>query len=305
MVSYSVVIPVYNSTDSLLELSQSIDMVFRNSIKEEYEIIFVDDGSPNSETWPSLLHICEKYETVTAIQLMRNFGKPGATICGLKQAKGKYIFLMDDDLQHLPGDFPEFIKKNSHDVVIGYFPKKKHNFFKRQTSNLKGWFDKRLIGKPKNIKNSPFVLLQRNVVEAIINIKTTHPFISALIFNSTKDIVNVKLQHGKRKYGKSGYTLYKLLKQFSNLLINNSSFLLRIVAYTGFSFSLFSFLYGLFLIIKRILVGSANPGWTSIMVLLLFTSGLILLSVGIVGEYLIRIIHGIEQKPAFIIRKIV
>ena len=148
-------------------------------------------------------------------------------------------------------------------------------------------------------------MIKSEIIPNMLSIKSPNPFIPALIFNCTKDAVMVDISHGKREYGKSSFTLSKMIRSFSNLLFNNSSLLLRLVAYTGITFSICSFLFGLFLIIKKLLIGSAYPGWTSLMVLLLFTSGLVLLSIGIVGEYLVRIIRGVEQKPSFIIRKVV
>ena len=114
----------------------------------------------------------------------------------------------------------------------------------------------------------------------------------------------VEVSHNKRKYDKSNFNSFKRLKQFSNLLINNSSFLLRFVAFIGFLTSFFSFSYGILIFTKQLFFnGSRVAGWTSIMVVTLILGGLILLSIGITGEYLIRIIKGVESRPAYIIRK--
>lgn len=302
-VTYSIVVPVYNSTQSLIELVERVDRVFKCSVKETYEIILIDDASPNQETWFVMKNLAQHYPEVQIIQLMRNFGKHGAVLCGFRQARGDYIFTLDDDLQHCPEDMPKFIDQKDHDVVIGAFVHKEHPLFKQITSRIKGWFDHKLVGKPAHIKNGPYKLYNAAVVEAMLQIKTPYPFISALMFYATQDIVMVEIEHSKRKFGKSGFTLKKMFRSFSNLLINNSSFLLQIVAVIGISISGISFLTGLFFVGKNIIIGIGVPGWTSLIVVTLVTNGLILFSVGVIGEYLIRIISSIENRPAYIVRK--
>lgn len=302
-VTYSVVVPVYNSTQSLVELVERLDKVFKNIVQDTYEVILVDDASPNPRTWLVMEHLAEHYNEVHIVQLMRNFGKHGAVICGFEQARGDYIFTLDDDLQHIPEDIPKFIEKRGHDVVIGAFSNKHHSFFKILVSRIKGWFDQKLLGKPAYIQTGPFKLYKVEVVKAMLKIKTPYPFISALMFYATQDIVMLDLEHGSRKFGRSGFTLKKMLKTFSNLLINNSSFLLQVVSVMGVTISILSFLLGIYLVIKNLTTGIGVPGWTSLIVVILVTNGLILFAIGIVGEYLIRIISGVENRPPYIIRK--
>lgn len=302
-ITYSVVIPVYNSTDSLIELATRIKKVFEEEVKATFELIMVDDCSPNARSWEVMKDLAKEYPEITVLQLMRNFGKPGAIYCAFGEVRGEYVITMDDDLQHLPEDIPTLIaQKDNHDVVIGYFPKKEHSVFKRSASRLKGWLDHKLIGKPAHIMNSPYKLIHISVIRALLNIRTAYPFISALIFFTTHRIVNVQVRHDKRKYGETGYTLRKMIRQFSNLIINNSSALLKWIAYIGVLMSAISLMLILFFIARKIVIGEVIAGWTSLITVILFTSGLMLFSVGIVGEYLIRIINGIENKPAFIVR---
>jgi glycosyltransferase involved in cell wall biosynthesis len=300
---YSVIIPVFNSTHSLIELAARLQKVFSDSVKEPWEIIFIDDASPNKETWDVLESLCSTNNNVKAVQLMRNFGKQGAMMCGFEEAKGKYIITMDDDLQHFPEDIPALIRAQDHDVVIGNFLKKNHSLWKKMLSGINGWFEEKLINKPKHIKNTPFKMIKAEVIDQIKNIRSPYPYIPALLFFVTKDIVMVDVNHGKRLYNTSGFTIGKMYKTFSNLLFNNSSFLLQIIATTGISISLLSFLAGLFYLIKKLTVGIAVPGWTSLMIVTLFIGGLILFSIGVLGEYLIRIINAIENRPAYLVRK--
>jgi glycosyltransferase involved in cell wall biosynthesis len=302
-ISYSIVIPVYNSTKSLTELAGRIEVVFRDQIKDSYEIIFVDDASPNKETWKVLEQLSKHHTNIRAVQLMRNFGKQGALMCGFLEVKGRYIITMDDDLQHLPEDIPALIRLKDHDIVIGKFSTKKHSISKKIYSSLNSWFEEKLIAKPKHITNTPFKLIKAEVIEVIRDIRTSHPYVPALLFFATRNVVMADVSHGARAYDSSGFTFGKMYRTFSNMLFNNSSFLLQLIAVMGVSISLLSFIFGGYFLVKKLAVGIAVPGWASLMVVLLFIGGLILFSVGVVGEYLIRIINGIEKKPAYLVRK--
>jgi dolichol-phosphate mannosyltransferase/undecaprenyl-phosphate 4-deoxy-4-formamido-L-arabinose transferase len=300
---YSIVIAVYNSTQSLLELTERLVQVFNDQIKDTFEIIFVDDASPDPGTWDTLKALHAKYPNIVLIQLMKNFGQSGAVLCGLRYARGKYIITMDDDLEHLPEEIPTLIKHRDHDIVIGAFHSKTHSFFRRLASKIKGYFDYKIIGKPRHIKNSPFKLIRKEVVDAVNRMNISNPFISALLFYASNDIVNVSMKHGKRKYGQSGYTLNKLFQQFFNLLFNNSIYLLKIIGNLGTLFAALSIALSLFYLYKKIFIGIPVPGWTTVVILLLLFGGIFLFSLRVIGEYLIRIINVIEVRPAFIIRK--
>ena len=304
--TYSVVIPCYGTDKSIIELAKRIHLVFTDHIKENYEVIFIDDFSPNINTWTTLKDVKQMFPHNTSIiQLTRNFGKAGAVLCGFSKVKGDYVITLDDDLQQSPEDILKLIPyKEKNDVVIGYFKNKNHNFFKKSSSKIKRVFDYYLIGKPKHIHSTPFKLFQRKIVDEMVKIKTPYPFIAALMFYVTKNIKMIEVSHNKRMDGKSNFSTLKRIKQFSNLLINNSSFLLRFVAFIGLLTAFFSFSYGTLIFTKQLFFnGSKVAGWTSIMVVTLILGGLILLSIGITGEYLIRIIKGVESRPPFIIKK--
>jgi len=300
---FSIIIPVYNTVDSLADIANRVEKIFSEILKEPYEIIFVDDASDNPNTWKKLEEISMKNEHVKIIQLMRNFGQHGATLCGIRESKGSFIITMDDDLQHLPENIINLIEKKHHDIVIAQFSNKKHNFLKKFASKIKGWFDHWIIGKPKNIQLSSFRLFNRNVANGILSIRTPYPFIPALMFYVSKDVVGLEVTHDPRKEGKSGYNPARMIRLFSNLIITNSSLLLKAIGYMGIFLSILSFFLGAFFIYKKIFLGIGILGWTSIIVAVFFIGGLLLFTTGIIGEYLIRIIAGIEKKPTYFIRK--
>ncbi|WP_345742279.1 glycosyltransferase family 2 protein [Roseobacter litoralis] len=300
---YSTVIPVYNSTQTLGDLVSRLDQVFAE-IGEAHEVVFVDDASPNPETWPILKALAEEHEHVHATQLMRNFGKAGAVLCGLRQAKGEWIITIDDDLQHAPEDIPILLEKKNHDVVIGAFAnRKKHSILQRATSRLKNFTDAKILGVPPGVRMSPFKLFHARVVQHMIAVDTTRPFIPALMLQSTKDVVQVEITHHPRQHGRSAFGLRRRIRQFSNLIFGNASLVLRFLATLGVTISCLSLLYGGWLVLSYFWKEETVAGWTSLMVVTLTLGGLIMFSLGVIGEYLIRIIERVENRAAYLERE--
>lgn len=300
---YSIVIPVYNSTDSISELTHRLRKVLIEELNSSFEIILIDDSSPNPNTWKTLTGLADQFQDVKCIQLRKNFGKAGAILCGFNEAIGNYVFTLDDDLQHIPENIPRFIKHKSHDVVMGLYLKKQHPLSKKLTSKVKAWFDNKITGKPTHLISNPFRMYKSEVVKLMVEMESPHPFISAMMYYLTSDIVTVDIEHAPRLGEKSKFSFRKRLSSFTNLLFNHSSFLLRVIAGIGIFVSILSFILGLFYLLKTYFLGRPIPGWTSLIVIVLFTNGLVLLSVGVIGEYLIRIIKGVEKRRPYIVGK--
>ena len=299
----SVVIPVYNTVEGLDELSRRVGDVLAQHSTNDGELILVDDCSPNPDTWPTLKAVAEAHEHVRLIQLTRNFGQQAATLAGLEAARGDLMLTMDDDLQHAPEDIPLLLQHAEHDIVIGQFPKRRHGVFKRFTSWLKGWFDHLLIGRPRHIRTTSFRCLKRTVVDGMLRFRTPHPFVPALMFHVSRDIIGVDVSHSARKEGKTGYSLRKLFSLFSNLLINNSAFLMRVVGALGTITALASFGVLGWVLWRKLADNVPIMGWSSLMAASLFLGGMMLLSIGLVGEYLIRAIEASEGKPSWVVRR--
>ncbi len=297
----SIVIPVYNSP-CLVELTERIERVL-TAEGIAYEVVFVDDSSPDPAVWPVLEQLVSTHPRIRAVQLTRNFGQQAASLCGLREARGERVITLDDDLQHLPEDLPKFLALKEWDIVIGQFERKQHSLFKRMASRLKGLFDQIIIGKPGSIQLSSYRLLNRTVVDGILSIQTPYPFIPALMFHVSKKVIGVTVEHRPRKAGRSGYTFWKLLTLFSNLLINNSALVLRWVGYLGILCALISFAFTGGIFYKKLVHGIAIQGWASLMAAILLIGGMLLFSLGLIGEYLIRIIAASEAKPMYFVRR--
>lgn len=298
----SIVVPVYNTATTLIDLAKRVENVFEGS-SFDYELLFVDDHSSNQSTWKTILMLADRNPRIKGFRLSRNFGQQPATLCGIDNANGDYVVTMDDDLQHNPEDILQLLEQKGHDIVIGQYVSKKHSLWRNLVSLLKGYFDHLLIGKPKSIQLTSFRLLNRTVVDGIKKIHTAYPFLPAMMFYVSKDVIGVAIKHNERTDGKTGYSLLKLVKLFSNLMVNNSSFLLRMIGVLGLSIAVISFVLGIYFIIRSFYIDIETTGWTSTIVVLLFIGGMILLSIGVIGDYLIRIISSVEKRPTYIIRE--
>lgn len=300
---YSVVIPVYDSSSGLEVLYQEIDKFFVTK-NLSYEIILVNDGSSNIETTHTLQKLAAQYQTITAINLRKNYGQHAATLCGLSYCKGNYIITMDDDLQHAPNEIEKLIQLKNHDIVLAKFEQKKHSAKQLLLGKIKNKLDEILLKKPANLQLSSFRLIKKEVADSMLSINTPYPYFPSLMFLVTNDIVNTNISHQQREEGQSGYNLKSILKLSFNLLFNNSTLLLRAMTFTGFATALICFGIMAYFILKKLIYNIEVTGWTSIFVLVSGTGGMILAALGIIGEYLVRLLAGIEKRPAYFIKEI-
>jgi glycosyltransferase involved in cell wall biosynthesis len=299
---YSVVIPCFNCKVTISQLVGRLVEVFAR-LQSSYEIIAVDDGSPDPETWPAILAAANG-RPMRAFRLTRNFGRTAAVLCGMEQARGVWVITMDDDLQHRPEDIALLAAVTEHDAVVADFPfhKRHHTLAQRLTSRIKSWFDYKALGKPRQIRMSPFIMIRADIVRMMLQSRTPHPFIPALLFHVTRDVVAVPASHAPRENGNSQFNFRKRLQLFSNLLINNSSILLRGIALFGIGAAVLSLAVALYLMAMRLTSENYVPGWTSLSVIELFMGGMTLITLGVIGEYLVRIIQLAERRPAFFVR---
>ncbi|GAB4261251.1 glycosyltransferase family 2 protein [Thermincola ferriacetica] len=222
-VTYSVIIPVYNAEKTLPELLQLLGTFFEDKLREPYEIILVDDYSLDN-SWAKILELAARDSRIKAVKLARNFGQHNAIVCGLHYSCGKYVITMDDDLQHNPDDILKLINKMEEtgaDAVIAKLAEKKHRWLKRLASDLNRKLAEIAINKPKGLYLSSFRLIKRQVVDEMLETDFPYPYIPALIFRATGNVVNADVVHRPRKYGASNYSAYKMFKLAGQLTINN------------------------------------------------------------------------------------
>ncbi len=302
----SIIIPVYNSYKSLPELYERLISTIKE-ISDSYEIIMVDDGS-NDNSYEVMKELRMIDKNVKIIKLIKNYGQHNALICGFQYSSGEYIVTLDDDLQNPPEEIKNLFKNLSekYDVVIGIPKKKEHNFFRNISSRLMNNLCNSILGYPKKIRQSSFRLFRKKVILNILDIKNNYPYLPAYIARvvSFDKITNVVTNHEKRKYGNSNYSLKSLIGLSFNLLFNYSSLPLKAISLIGVITSFSSMIYGLYLLIKKILIGEYfQQGWLSIIVLTSFLGGVTLLSLGIIGEYLKRVITEVSINKQYIIEE--
>lgn len=301
----SVVIPVYNSSMCLSELLRQLCSQL-DSMKREYEVILVDDSSPD-QSWRLIGELLPQYPHVRAIQMMRNVGQAKATLCGLSDAGGEFVITMDDDLQHQPDQIPILLgtleSKPELDCVFGVFRQKRHSIYRNIGSKIIRWMNNRAFALPANFRSSSFRAMRRTLVSAIASHATENPTILGLILSSTERVAEIEVRHSDRLHGKSNYTLAKQLRLAFDSMCNVSLLPLRVVTIMGISTCLVSFMLIAIVLIRYLLGQIGVPGWTTVVIIVLFFSGVILLSLGIIGEYLARILREVRGSPPYLVRE--
>jgi glycosyltransferase involved in cell wall biosynthesis len=217
--SITVVVPVYNSENSLEQLYKVLSKELKTRCND-YEIIMVDDGSlDNSYDKMKKLHSIDS--RVKVIQLDGNFGQQNALMCGFHYSTGEYVVTLDDDLQHPPEEIYKLKKKidKGYDVVYGIPIIKQHSGYRKMGSKMTNYLFNKICSKPKNIKVSSFRIIRKSFINEIIKDKTSFVYISAITFKNTNKVSNVDVKHNARKLGKSNYDFYKLLKLFIKLYL--------------------------------------------------------------------------------------
>ena len=303
---YSVVVPVYNSEHTLEELYRRLEKVFREVIKEDFELILVDDGSKD-RSFEVMKELREKDSRVKIIQMARNFGQHPALLCGFAHAKGEFIVTMDDDLQHQPEELPKMInvmnERDDVDVIIASYEGRKHNLIRKLGTKLSVWATSKMLGKDPDLQITSYRLIRRFLVEAMLKTNTYLPQIGNLLVLSSNRIINVPVQHAARAYGKSGYSFRRLVKDLIYDITAHTAFPLLMVRNIGIASFLVSLCLAIYYLVRYFMFGISVEGWTSLMLVMLAFFGLTLLSIGIIGIYLMNILNEAKKMPHYVIRQ--
>ncbi len=302
---YSVVIPVYKS-ELIIEKTISRIIGFSELKGFKIELVLVNDGSPD-KSWSIIETAAQNDSRIKAINLLKNYGQHTAVYCGIKESMGDFIITMDDDLQNPPEELHHLIEKihEGYDLVFAEFNQKMHAGFRKLGTRLVSYLNNKIFGKPKDLKLTNFRIFTRATANRLIAYKTNYPYIPGLLLMSASKMANVKTEHHAREIGSSNYTLMRILKLMARLLFNYSSYPLKMVSGAGIFISVMSFFAGLFFIAKSVFLGVDVEGWTTIVALLSFLCGFILIMLGIMGEYLARIMNQLASSEPYQIREIV
>lgn len=302
---YSIVIPVYNGEHTVEKLFERINAFFQD--KYQFEVIFVYDCG-NDNSWDALLRIKTMYkDKVKLIRLSRNFGQHNALICGFEYAKGEYIITMDEDLQHAPEDIQKLIEKQAekdYDVVYGKYELRKHSGFRNAGSSvLKRIID---IGIPDiHPDYSAFRLLKSNVAKGCIGMRNSYTFLDGYISWITTHCGSCTVSHHERQGGVSAYSFNKLVNHTINIFVTFSNLPIRFLSKLSVLVLFVMSLYSVYVLIRKLIFDDFAMGYPSLVIIVGFGVGLIMLSLGIIGEYIYRINLKTTQRPNYNIDKII
>lgn len=299
----SIVIPVYNGADSVRELVAALEEL---DIHGGHEIVLVVDGSPDNS-----LDVCRQLVTrsrapITLIDHARNFGEHNAVMTGLRHTRGAHVINMDDDLQNPPEEVARLLahaQQTGADVVYTYYEDSKHAAWRNLGSRFTNWVANFVLDKPKGLYLSSFRCMSAFVVREITRYEGPFPYIDGLILQVTQNIDRLLVRHLPRAIGRSNYTLRRLLRLWMSMFVNFSVMPLRISTLTGFALSVLGGLSGLAAIIEALFF-SPPEGWASLFVAVLLLSGVQLMILGIVGEYLGRLYLTANHKPQSVVRSV-
>ena len=303
--SISIVIPVFNDQDVLFELHNRLKAVLK-TYQALHQIVFIDDGS-SDESWPLICSLIERDSSVLGIKLMRNFGQQNAIAAGLDYTSGDIVVIMDSDLQDRPEDIPKLIsalEANDASMAIAKWKTRNDGWMKLFVSKLFYSVSQRITKIHHQPGLGVFRAIRGEVVAELKKYQEKTSTTLSLLYWIGVDYVAVELERDARFAGKSGYNLRKMLSLTMDRIFSFSMFPIRASIYSGLCVSVFSFILGLVFIIRRFLQLSA-PGWTSIVVLILFLFGMNFIFLGVIGEYLGRIFLETKQRPKYIIKKCV
>src|SRR5947199_5968013 len=299
----SLVIPVYNGSRTIGPLVEQTMKVFAST---SFEIVLVNDGSED-ESEVVCANLVQTFpDNIVFVHLSRNFGEHNAVLAGFKQARGRYIAVLDDDGQNPPEEVSrmlEELKRKNYDVVYGHYIEKKHSAFR----NFGSWFNDRIatimLHKPKDLYLSSFKVMNRFVVDEITRYRGPYPYTDGLIYRVTRNIGQIPVEHRSSLSGPSRYTFRKLVRLWLNMFLNFSIKPLRISVYVGLFASCLSIVALVAILIDKLwITPNLTVGIPTVLGSVVFFSGIQLMILGLVGEYLGRLYLDQTGTPQFVVR---
>ena len=304
MKKVSFVIPCYRSEKTLPGVIEEIKDAMAKLSEYCFEIILVNDSSPDN-TWKTIEQLSKENENITGINLAKNFGQHAALMAGMRESDGDFVICLDDDGQTPANEVGKLLAalEDNHDAVYARSGNKKHSAFRNMGSKVNELMTRVMLGKPKELFVSSYFGVKKFVVEDMIRYQNSYPYVIGLVLRATKNIVNVDVQHREREEGRSGYTLKKLLGLWFNGFTAFSVTPLRIATVIGVGCALLGFAYGIYIFVRRLLDPNMVMGFSSLMCVILFVGGMMMIMLGLVGEYIGRIYISLNNSPQYVIRE--
>lgn len=299
----SFVIPCYRSEKTLPGVVAEIEETMNNLGRYEYDIVLVNDCSPDN-TAMVIKEMCESKPHIHGLSFARNFGQHSALMAGLREADGDIVVCLDDDGQTPANEVDKLLAKveEGFDAVYARYSHKQHSGFRNFGSMVNERMTRAMLNKPSDLYVSSYFAVKRFVVEEMIKYEYSYPYVIGLVLRSTKHITNVDVTHREREVGRSGYTLSKLLALWFNGFTAFSVKPLRIATSIGIASAILGFMYGIYTIVKKFVLPDVTVGFSAIMSAIVFFSGMILIMLGFIGEYIGRMYICMNNSPQYVIR---
>ena len=295
----SLIIPTYKGAKTLPKLIEDLLIIFKD---HKTEIIIVNDCSPDN-THNEIQFLLNKYpDKITYLKLSKNFGEHSATMAGLRYCEGDLIIIMDDDGQHPPQEvfkLAEFSSKSEKDVIFTKFKIKKDSFIRNLMSKIANKTALLVLKKPKDIYLSSLKAIKRNIVNEIIKYEGPFPYIDGLILSITSNLGSFEVVHSERIDGKSSYNIYKLTKHYSNLVINFSTIPIHLFSMIGLIITIISFFVIIGIFIEKMINPNIPLGYSTLVSVLIFFSGVQILFLGLIGEYVGKILKNVNKENQY------
>lgn len=301
---YSFVIPCYRSEHTIQPVVEELIAEIEREKLNDYEIILVNDCSPDN-VWSVIQQLAQIYPKVKGISLARNFGQHAALMAGYAKTTGDVVVSLDDDGQAPIDELYKLLAelKQDKDVVYAYYREIKQNWFRRFGSAVATQMGVLLLDAPKGQKGSSFYAAKRFLIDEILRYDNAYPYLQGLVLRVTRKIGYVETEHRKRAEGTSGYTLRKLFSLWLNGFTAFSVKPLEIGAWIGFLFAVIGLFGSVTTIIRKLLHPEIAAGWSSTISILLIIGGVIMLMLGLIGEYIGRIYICLNKAPQYVIRE--
>ncbi len=304
MKKISFVIPCYRSEHTLPRVIAEIDEKMKQMTQYEYDIFLVNDCSPDN-TFGVIRALCRERENIKGINFAKNFGQHSALMAGLRYSDGDYVVCLDDDGQTPADEVDKLINKleEGYDAVYAKYEHKQHSAFRNIGSKLNELMTRMMLEKPAELYISSYFAVRRFIVEDMIRYENSYPYVIGLVLRTTRNITNVAVNHREREEGKSGYTFKKLIGLWFNGFTAFSVKPLRIATGIGCCFAFIGFIYGIYTIIKRFINPDVPMGFSAMMSAIVFFGGMIMIMLGLIGEYIGRIYISMNNSPQYVIRE--
>ena len=295
----SLVIPTYKGAKTLNDLIEELISTFKN---HNIEIVVINDCSPDS-THEEMETLIGKYpKKLTYLKFSKNYGEHSAVMAGLRNCGGEIVIILDDDFQNPPDEalkLAEYTLENNYDVVFTKYKIKNDSFLRNIMSKIANMSAQVILKKPKDLYFSSFKAIKKKIVNEIINYEGPFPYIDGLILSITNNFNSFEVKHDERKKGESSYNITKLAKHYGNLITNFSTIPIHFFSILGLIITLISLLFIVITVIEKILNPNLPLGYSTLITVIVFFSGVQILFLGLIGEYVGKILKNVNKEKQY------